>query len=320
VTTRLAILGTGLASRLHSAALRAIAPQVDRWYASRDAGRAAATSARHGGAGHFPSYDDALAAPSVSTVVVALPPALHLEWTRKALAAGKHVVVDKPPFLRSTDFADADRAAEAAGRQLLVAENYFYKPLAVLLRQVITRGDLGAVQFIHLNALKRQGTGDWRDQEALSGGGALFEGGIHWISLLANVGLTPISVEAVRVGPPAGLDRSVLVTMRYAEDAVATLSYSWDLGGPINGIRWSRIYGSAGSLRFETNGLAAVRLGRRPWVFLPGLRDLTGYRAMWLDFLAAIAENRAPAYGPAARRDLRLVEDACTSLTRSHAR
>jgi predicted dehydrogenase len=318
VTPRLALLGTGVAARIHSKALKAAAPGVERWYASRDAERAAATSARYGGAGHFPSYEAALEAPGIDAVVIALPPTLHLEWTLKALDVGKHVIVEKPPFLTSEDFATADRHAAAAGRQVLVAENYVYKPLTLLLRRLITRGDLGTVQFIQVSALKRQVTDDWRDQAPLAGGGALFEGGIHWISLLANIGLTPIAAHAVRVGPSQGLDRSVLVTLSYAEGAAATLSYSWDQGGPINGVRWSRIYGTAGTLRFETNGLMAVRLGRRPRVFVPGLSDLAGYRAMWLDFLAAIADNRAPAYGSAARRDLRLVEAACISLSRPH--
>jgi predicted dehydrogenase len=311
------VLGTGLAARLHSAALRAVAPEAPRWYASRDAGRARAAAAAHRGAGHFGSYAEAIAAPEISAVVIALPPALHREWTLAALSAGKHVVVDKPPFLTSTDFDEAERAAREAGRQLMVAENYVYKPLARLLREQIAQGALGEVRFLQVNALKRQATGDWRDEAGLAGGGALFEGGIHWIALLANVGLTPLSIDAMRVGAPDGLDRSVLVTLRYAEGAAATLSYAWDLGGPVNGVRWSRIYGTAATLRFESNGLLAVRLGRRPRVFVPGVGDLTGYRAMWLDFLAAIAENRAPAYGSAARRDLRLVEAACASLNRS---
>jgi len=312
----IALLGTGLATRLHSTTLRAVAPRVERWYASRDPARAAAASARYGGAGAFDSYDAALQAPQVGTVVVALPPALHLDWTLRALEAGKHVVVDKPPFLSSADFARAEQHARTVDRQLIVAENYFYKPLTSLLRRLIANGDLGEVRFIQINALRRQITGNWRDEAAVAGGGALFEGGIHWISLLANIGLTPVAARAARAGPTRGPERSVLMTMAYAEGAVASLAYSWDLGGLVNGIRWSRIYGTSGSLRFETNGLLAVLMGRRSRVFVPGLRDLTGYRAMWLDFLPSIADNRAPAYGPIAGRDLRLVEDACSSLNR----
>jgi predicted dehydrogenase len=198
---------------------------------------------------------------------------------------------------------------------VLVAENYFYKPLAVALRRMVARADLGDLRVIYLNAVKRQPTGNWRDDEALSGRGALFEGGIHWISLLASLGLAVTRVRAARAGSRSGLDRSVIVTIEYAEGAVATLAYSWELPGVPNGVRWSACYGTAGALHFETNGLVALQTGRRRRVLVPGLVDLLGYRAMLADFFEAIRHNRPPAYTlAAAERDLRLVEDAYASM------
>ena len=312
---KLAFLGTGLATTLHSRTMKTVAPGVKRWYASRDQSRADAVCARLGGAGALSGYEVALDRPDIDVVLVALPPSLHLEWTLRALEAGKHVILEKPPLLRSADFATVADAARRADRQVLVAENYFYKPLARLLRQVITRGDLGDLRFIHVNAIKRQATGDWRDDPALSGRGALFEGGIHWISLLASLGLTVTRVQAAQAGDRSGLDRSVLVTLEYAEGPVATLSYSWELRGLVNGVRWSACYGTAGTLRFETNGLLALQSGPRRRLALPGLTDLLGYRAMLTDFFAAIRHNRPPAYELAlAERDLRLVEQAYSSL------
>jgi predicted dehydrogenase len=310
----IALLGTGLAAAIHSKALRAVAPDVRRSYASRDRERAAGAAHRFQGTGHFDSYDAALASPDIDAVLIVLPPSLHLAWTMRALDAGKHVIVEKPPFLRSDDVAGVEEAARRAGRQVLVAENYFYKPLAGLLRRVIGTGELGDVRFIQLTALKRQTTSDWRDDPTLAGGGALFEGGIHWISLLANVGLTPARIRAARPGPRSGPDRNIAVTIEYEEGAVATLAYSWDLPGLVNGVRFSRIYGTAGTLRFETNGIVAVQSGRRRRVRVPGLADLAGYRAMHRDFVDAIANNRPAPYDLGlARRDLRLIEDAYRS-------
>jgi predicted dehydrogenase len=312
---RLAFLGTGLATRLHSQTLKTMAPAVERWYASRDRGRAGAARVRFGGAGFFDGYEAAIASPDITAVLVALPPALHLEWTIKALDAGKHVILEKPPLLQSADFVPVAAAAARANRQVLVAENYFYKPLASALRQTVSRGDLGDLRFIHINALRQQSTGNWRDDAALTGKGALFEGGIHWISLLASLGLTVTRVRAFRPGVRTGLERSILVMIEYAEGPVATLAYSWDVGGLVNGIRWSACYGTAGTLRFETNGILGVQTGRRRRLVVPGLRDLLGYRAMLADFLEAIRHNRPPAYSLAlAERDLRLVEDAYASL------
>ena len=305
----IAILGTGLAAELHTKTLRAVAPRVRRMYASRDGSRAAALTARLGGAGHFLSYEAAVASADVDAILIAIPPAAHLEWTLRALAAGKHVIVEKPPFLRETDFDAVESAAAAAGRQVLVAENYFYKPLAGLLREIVTGRDLGDIRFIHLNAVKQQATSGWRDDAALAGGGALFEGGIHWVSLLANIGLTPIRARAALPGPRP--DRNAVVTIEYGEGAVASLFYSWDLRGLINGVRFSRIYGTAGSVYFETNGIVVMATGRRPRLAMRGLSDLAGYRGMMTDFLQSIRENRAPAYDLArARRDLRLIEEA----------
>jgi predicted dehydrogenase len=355
-----AILGSGLAAEIHSKALRAVAPAVRRWYASRDAGRASRIASKWGGTGHFVTYEAALTNPDINAVIVAVPPALHLEWTRRALDAGKHVIVEKPPFLTTAELDEADAAARRAGRQLMVAENYFYKPLTALLRATIKRGDLGDVLFIQLNALKGQPTAGWRDDERLAGGGALFEGGIHWVSLLANIGLTPVrgrasfpsthgaggagkagkaegarlrssgteaSFGAARLrssdsSPSFGAasrERNAVVTIEYAEGAVATLSYSWDLAGLINGVRVSRVYGTGGVLRFETNGLCAVLAGKRHRLFIPGLVDLAGYRAMMTDFISAIEQNRAPAYNlTLARRDLHLIEEAYASTSGSH--
>ena len=327
MSIRVAILGTGLAAGIHSKALRAVRPDVVRLYASRDAARASALSARFGGGGHFDGYEAALGSQEVDAVLVALPPSLHLEWTLRALAAGKHVIVEKPPFLTSDELAAVAAAAREAGRQVLVAENYFYKPLTGALRDVIASGDIGQVLFIQITALKRQATGNWRDDESLAGGGALFEGGIHWISLLTSIGLTPVRVSASlplpgsrRTRPterpsPVTTERSALVTIDYAEGAVATLFYSWDLPGLINGVRMSRVYGEAGVLRFETNGIFAALAGRRTRLWCPGLSDLAGYRAMTADFMAAIEENRPPKYDLSfARRDLQLVEQAYSSL------
>ena len=312
---KLGFLGTGLAAAIHTKTLKRVAPDVERWYASRELSRAEQACARFAGQGAIASYEAALDRPDIDVVLVALPPSLHLEWTRRALDAGKHVILEKPPLLASTDFASVAAAARRANRQVLVAENYFYKPLAVLIRQTLKRGDLGEARFILLNALKTQPTGNWRDDQALSGRGALFEGGIHWISFLANLGLTPARVRAARAGGPQGLDRSTTVTIEFTEGAVATLVYSWETPGFPAGVRWSACYGTAGALHFETNGLLAWQSGRKWRVTLPGAGDLLGYRAMLADFLEAIRHNRPPDYTLAlAERDLRLVEEAYASF------
>ncbi|HEU5185756.1 MAG TPA: Gfo/Idh/MocA family oxidoreductase [Gemmatimonadaceae bacterium] len=304
-------LGCGAVTRAHTRTLRGLDKGVRLFYASRNPARAAELNTRSGGAGAFSSYESALVDPRVDVVLVATPPAFHLEWTLNALEAGKHVIVEKPPFLRAADFSQVEAAARHAARQVFVAENYFYKPVLRVLREMVRSGTIGAPRFLDIKALKTQRTADWRDDTALAGGGALYEGGIHWIDFLANVGLEVVSIHGFRAGEQAGLDREMVVVTRYAEGAVGVLFFSWATPALLKGVRLSHIYGTEGSIRFESNGLFVAVTGRRRQLRFPGVRDLTGTRGMFRDFLGALREGRAPEFTLAhARRDLELVEAA----------
>lgn len=308
-----AFLGCGSATRTHGRILASLRAPVRRYYASRDAERARTLAAKTRASGAFGSYEEALTSEAVDAVVVALPPAHHLEWTLRALAAGKHVIVEKPAFPGVADFDAAKAAAEGAGRRLLVAENYHYKPLARRLRKLLGSGSLGDVLFLHVNALKEQNASGWRTEPSLSVRGALLEGGIHWVSLMANLGLAVRSVHGLFPGRPgARLERSALLTFEYEEGAVGVLAYSWEVSSPWRGLRISRIYGRRGSAAFESNGLFLAVWGRHPrLILLPGVRDIAGYRSMWRDFLRALATGSEPEMSlERARRDLELVERA----------
>jgi predicted dehydrogenase len=195
---RMVFLGCGNVTALHSKTLRALRAPVQCAYASRNGVRAAEFNTRFGGFASYGSYDDALAVRDIDVVFIATPPALHLPLTVQALEQGKHVIVEKPAYLSVAELDQVAELARRVDRQVLVAENYYYRRLTTELRRIITSGALGDVLFVSVNALKTQRTGDWRDEAALGGGDALFEGGIHWISLLGNIGLTIRDVHAVR--------------------------------------------------------------------------------------------------------------------------
>ncbi|HJO04650.1 MAG TPA: Gfo/Idh/MocA family oxidoreductase [Acidobacteriota bacterium] len=310
---KLVFLGCGDVTHKHSATLRRI-EGVERYYASRSAGRGATVARNLDGKGAYDSYAAALDDDALDVALVATPPGSHLELTLAALEAGKHVIVEKPPFLRSTDFYAAASAAQLAGRRVFVAENYFYKPLLRCLREVLADGDIGEPLFVLLNALKTQQVDDWRDDPDLAGGGALFEGGIHWVNFAANLGLPLRAVRGTRPGEGVGLERSMLLTLEY-EGPAGALLYSWEVPSLFKGLRISRIWGREGSITFESNGLFVIVRGRRRRALFPGLRDISGYRAMFEDFLDAIRSGTDPAFDlEAARRDLELVEQAYETL------
>ncbi len=315
----IAFLGCGAATRMHSRTLRG-SDGVDRFYVSRDPRRADAYRERFGGAGAFPDLDAALSDPRVDAVFVATPPALHLEPTLAAVGAGKHVIVEKPAFLDTAALDRAGAAAARAGVRVLVAENYFYKPLLGRLRELLAEGAIGDVRVLYVNAMKSQTTGDWRDEPELAGGGALFEGGIHWVSFMNGLGLDVAAVHAWRPGAggerSASGERSAVVVFHYEGGAVGTLYFSWDQPSPLRGLRISRIYGSRGTIAFESNGVALSVWGRRRRISFPGFRDISGYRAMFADFVDVLRSGRAPRMTlERARRDLELVEEAYRSFS-----
>ncbi len=311
----LCFLGCGWVTERHTRTLAHFAKEVRLHYASRDRGRAMSFAKRFGG-GYCGSYAEALDDPKVDAVLIATPPVNHLELACAALTAGKHVIVEKPAFLRSSDVQIVRQMQKTAGRRVLVAENYCYKPLLARLRQLIKGGAVGEVLFVHVNALKQQTTGNWRDDPGISGGGALFEGGIHWINFLANLGLTIRSVRGHRPGRPTGLDRSMLVSIEYAEGPVGALFYSWEVPTLFRGLRLSRISGRAGSITFESNGLIVLTRGRRVRLAFPGLLDISGYRAMFRNFIDTLRLGREPRMTlEQAERDLMLVESVYASLS-----
>ncbi len=309
---RLAFLGAGSIARRHARLLAGRRDEVRCYFASRDAAKASLFQRELGGVGAFGSYEAALADPAIDVAMVTTPTQQHLELTLAALEAGKHVIVEKPPFLHAADF-DAVEAAQARhGGRVFVAENYYYRPLARTLRRLIADGAIGEVRYLIVKALKEQRTGGWRDDQAMAGGGALFEGGIHWVNFMAGIGLHAKSVEGFRPGRKLdGPERSMLAVFRYAEGAVGTLFHAWDTPSLLKGLRLSRIYGSEGSIAFESNGLGVVVFGPRRRLIFPGFRDISGFGAMFSDILASLRSGRAAQLTLArARRDLELVEAA----------
>src|SRR5918999_4795491 len=113
---RLAFLGCGFITRVHSRHLKALRGDIVASYASREAARADEYCRRFGGVGRYADYISAIEDPNVDAVVIAVPPRFHLDLALRALAAGKHVLVEKPAFPRVEDYATVVSARNKAQR------------------------------------------------------------------------------------------------------------------------------------------------------------------------------------------------------------
>ena len=298
---RVAFLGCGFITQVHSRNLRVFGQNVQCCYASRDRAKAEAFCRQFGGRRSFADYASAIADRAIDAVVVAVPPRFHLDLTLQALDAGKHVLVEKPAFLRMADYESVKSVRDRTGRVVLVGENDHYKPLAVRLRRLLAEGAIGELVFAHFSTIVKRlkSATDWRNDEAMAGGDAFFEEGIHWLHLAGSLGPRITAIQGFRpTASRTGPDRrakSMLVAFRYDNGAVGSLYYSREIPSLFRGLRLSKLFGREGVITFESNGLVVLVRGRGlPRLIVPGLRDLRGYQAMYRDFLGAIHEGRAP--------------------------
>jgi predicted dehydrogenase len=301
---RIVFLGCGFITGVHSRHLKSFSPPISRSYASRDQARADAYCRQFGGDTVYPSYDAAIADPKIDAVVVAVPPRFHLDLTLEALRAGKHVLVEKPAFVRMADYEAVRAERDRAKRVVLVGENDHYKPLAVKLRQLLADDAIGEMVFGHFVTIARRlktGT-DWRNDEEMAGGDAFFEEGIHWLHIAGSLGPRITAIHGYRPALSAANDdpndrraKSMLVAFRYDNGAVGALYYSREIPSLFRGLRLSKLYGRKGVISFESNGaVILVRGSGLPRLIVPGLRDIRGYRAMYRDFAGAIRDGRQP--------------------------
>jgi len=113
--------------------------------AARNPNRAAAFAKKHGVETVHSSYDELLADPSIEAIYNPLPNALHAEWTLKALAAGKHVLCEKPFTSNEAEAREVADAAAKSGLVVMEAFHYRYHQLAAKMQEISHDGRLGEI-------------------------------------------------------------------------------------------------------------------------------------------------------------------------------
>ena len=298
---RIAFLGCGFITRVHSRNLRRFRSEIVCGYASRDKARADSFCGEYRGTGSYSDYADAINDPNVDAVVIAVPPKFHLNLTLQALSAGKHVLVEKPAYPTTGDYQVVREARDRAKRVVLVGENDHYKPLAIKLRQLLADGAIGEMVFGHFSSVVKRlkPSEDWRNDESMAGGDAFFEEGIHWLHLASSLGPKITSIRGFRPAPSSdGPDKrvkSMMVSFTYDNGAVGSLYYSREIPSMLKGLRLSKLMGRKGVITFESNGAVMLVRGEGfPRLIFPGFRDMRGYQAMYRDFRESIDTGRAP--------------------------
>ncbi len=214
---RIGILG---AARIAPAAIIRPARNVDGTrvvaIAARDRDKAARFARKHGIATVHGSYEALLADPDVDSVYIPLPNALHGIWTRAAVAAGKHVLCEKPFTANADEAAEIAAVARGSGRVVMEAFHYRYHPLTLRARQILDGGELGAIRRVETAlCFPLPRFSDIRYDHGLAGG-ALMDAGCYAVHMARTFGLEePTVVSATPLLRTADVDRAMVAELRY---------------------------------------------------------------------------------------------------------
>ncbi|HTT52704.1 MAG TPA: Gfo/Idh/MocA family oxidoreductase [Streptosporangiaceae bacterium] len=304
-STGVAVIGAGLAGRAHAAAYRTAStlfgldrPEVRLVaVADTDRARAADVARRYGYARAEPGWADVAAAPDVDAVSVATANHQHREMVAGLLAAGKHVLCEKPLAASYADAQAMTAAAEASG--LVAAVGYVYRrsPAISAVRELVADGEVGEIiqftgRYWEDYALDPATPLSWRYQGG-TGSGALADLGSHLVDVaeqlcgpLTGVGgamvrtvLTSRPVPAGRTtghGPAGHTGRSgpvqnedaAVFTGQFASGAVGSFSVSRVAHGQPDGLGFE-VFGTAGSAAFDLHRMGEFTIstaGPRPAV------------------------------------------------------
>ncbi len=195
---KVGVIGAGLIADLaHLPGYRAVGAEIVA-VADIVESRAKAMQQKYEVARAFQDYRDLLALPEIQAVSVAVPNYLHAPIVLDALAAGKHVLVEKPMAVNLTQALEMEAAAKRAGRVLMVGFNSRFRSDVVKLRKLVVAGELGEIYFASTGYLRRRGyPSGWFTVKAESGGGPVVDIGIHVMDFTRYVMGSPKPVSVV---------------------------------------------------------------------------------------------------------------------------
>jgi predicted dehydrogenase len=225
---RLGILG---AARIAPAALirpaRNVAEACVVAVAARDRDKAARFAAKHGIDTVHGSYDALVNDANVDAVYNPLPNALHGKWTRAALAAGKHVLCEKPFTANADEAAEVAAIAASSGRVVMEAFHYRYHPLAARVREILDAREIGRVRRVETwLCFPLPKFSDIRYNHALAGG-ALMDAGCYAVHMARFLGgEEPEVVSATAKLHRPDVDRAMRAELRFPSGHTGTVHCS----------------------------------------------------------------------------------------------
>jgi predicted dehydrogenase len=250
---RWGVVGIGGIVRAFTRALHLHTNQRVDSVAGRDAERAEAFATAHGIQRSAGSVDNLVADPSIDVVCVGTPHTAHKEIALHAIAAGKHVLVEKPFAMSSAEGSEITAAARAAGVFVMEAMWTRYLPQSSIIRQLLADGAIGAVNLVIADfgfvAPYDPTSRMWNPE---LGGGALLDAGVYPLSFASSVVGAPVKITAAGALTDTGVDARAAVHLATASGANALIATSMVAPLPVR----ATIAGTAGRIDIASSFLA----------------------------------------------------------------
>jgi predicted dehydrogenase len=287
-----AVIGSGFIGTVHAENLRRLGVDV-RGLLGSDPERGDAAAARIGVPRAYPSLEALLDEPEVDVVHVTSPNQLHSPQVKQILAAGRHVVCEKPLAVTSAESAELVELAQASDRVTAVNFNIRFYPLNQHAHQMVRDGELGEPRLVHGHYIQDwlllDTDWNWRlDPEKGGSLRAVGDIGSHWIdlttfiidsrvaSVMADLS-TFVKVRQQPTGPvetfsqeratetiptEMGTDDAALILLRYANGARGSVVVSQVSAGRKNSLQWE-VDGSSAAAWWDSETPDHLFIGHR---------------------------------------------------------
>jgi predicted dehydrogenase len=196
---------------------------------SRDRSRAESYAREHGIERAHGSYEELLADTDVDAIYVSLPNSMHVEWTIRALEAGKHVLCEKPFDRRAAEVERAFDAAERADRILMEAFMYRHHPQTKRLAELLAAGVIGELRSVRTSfSFYLDDPENVRLRPELDGG-ALMDLGCYCVSGTRRLAGEPVRVLGQQLVGKTGVDVRFGALLEFDGDVTAQFECGFDL-------------------------------------------------------------------------------------------
>ena len=192
--------------------------------------RLIAAASRHGtvdGIDNFKSIDEMLAAvPAIDAVSLCMPPQYRYEAAEKALSAGKHVFLEKPPGATLSEVADLEALAAAKGVSLFASWHSRYAPAVEAAKSFLAGTTIRSMRVIWKEDVRH-----WHpNQEWIwqAGGLGVFDPGINALSIVTHILPRPVFITAATLEFPENRDAPIAAAMTFSDAKGLDLAAEFD--------------------------------------------------------------------------------------------